>query len=266
MSDHLPVLSVEGVCLKFDERDILRDVRFAVQRGELVGVVGGNGAGKTSLVNVITGYYTASQGQVKVDGKTLTGGARNATRMGVRRSFQSVAAFTGMSLLEFVLLGDEPLWRSTIPGAYFSTRRARREEARSRVAVRELLSSAQIKDVDEQMEKSSYGERKLADVLRAILGEGRIVLLDEPTSGLSSAEKHVVRDEILRRHNADAGVIIIDHDIAFVGSICDRMIGLVDGAVVVDGPVAEVLENEKMIASFIGKRSYADRKTTLRED
>jgi branched-chain amino acid transport system ATP-binding protein len=247
-----PALAVKSVWLRFGGRDVLRNVSLTVGKGELVGVVGGNGAGKTSLANVVAGYYTVSQGHIEVNGKVLSGTPRNAGRMGVRRSFQSVAAFSGMSLMDFVLLGREPIWCAGLTGVYFGTRRSSREEGASRAAVLKKLATVPIKDVSEHIEKCSYGERKLADVLRAILGGGTIVLLDEPTSGLSSAEKGVVREEILHRRDAGLGIIVIDHDIAFVRSMCDRMIGLVDGKVAADGTPAEVLKNDEIIASFVG--------------
>lgn len=244
------VRALSGLSLELSSKD----------RQTCVGLLGTNGSGKSTLANVLCGFYNLTAGSAYL-GETEISSALPAecTKLGVRRSFQDVSKIVGLTLLEYVCLGWEPDWKTSLVGAVFGSPRARREER----AVREEAAAA-LEDVglgpfaSRRLEDCPYGVRKLGDLTRVLAGNGGVLaVLDEPTSGISQAEKNTVASVILAavRSRIFGIMLVIDHDVRFIRDVCSEVVVLESGLLIAQGPAAEVLDRPRVRESFAGVSS-----------
>lgn len=249
-----PTVQLDGVTLTLNEVTVLTEVSLAVHPGECVGLVGANGAGKSSVANILCGYYRPSAGAVLIAGEPRRDSRRG--QQGVCRSFQSVSHVQGLTAQELVMLGLEGGWKSSLAGSYIGTRRSRRAEREARDQAQEILSMAGLaKFSKERLADCPYGVRKLVDVVRTfVLPHSHVVILDEPTSGIADSERDGIRELILKLSSMASAqsMLIIDHDVAFIRSLCRRLVVLEAGNVLADGPAESVLAQPRVILSFLG--------------
>jgi branched-chain amino acid transport system ATP-binding protein len=250
-----PTVRVDNVSLTLNGVNVLTDVSFVVDPGECVGLVGANGAGKSSVANVLCGYYRPNSGAVQIDGRP-----RQSSRhglQGVCRSFQSVSHMRGLTVQELVMLGLEGSWRSSIIGSYIGTPGSRRAERAARRRAHEILVMAQLSQfAHARLSDCPYGVRKLVDVVRTFVLPGSdVVILDEPTSGIADSERERIRELILElsRIAEVRSMLIIDHDVSFIRSLCPRLVVLEAGRVLAHGAADEVLAQDRVIVSFLGQ-------------
>ncbi|WP_151772350.1 ABC transporter ATP-binding protein [Streptomyces abyssomicinicus] len=248
-------LRVDAVVLKLSDVLILRGVSLAVEPARTLGLLGANGSGKSSLLNVVSGYYRPSAGSVRLDGIDMAG--RSPARVaasGVGRSFQSIGRMEDLTVLENVLLGLEPVWRARGLAAVLGLPSSRRAEAEARQRASQIIAEFDLAAYrDRLLSACPYGVRKVADLLRAMVSSPRLLLLDEPTSGVSTDDRrHIL--ELIRAWTArtNCSTVVVDHDIEFVSALADSVVALVGGSVVASGAVAEVLGNEQVLATFVG--------------
>lgn len=262
LSDPVPseaTVSLHNVSVQLNGIAVLQDVSFEIRRGEMVALVGSNGAGKSSVANVICGYYRPYIGEVVVSGvNTTQAGPARCAQLGVRRSFQSVSHLSGLQVVELVMLGAEVAWGSSLLGSYVSSPRQRRAERAARSRAMDLLEMAGLDAYAERvLDSCPYGIRKLADVVRTFMSDTcNVLILDEPTSGISEPERESLRGliEAFRTQQAVQSLLIIDHDVAFVRQMCPRAVVLESGGVLASGACDEVLADSRVLASFIGSR------------
>jgi branched-chain amino acid transport system ATP-binding protein len=229
-----------------------RDINVSVQDGEVVGIIGANGAGKTTFVNMVTGYIKPSAGHIFFQGRDITALApREVTNIGIARSFQIPQLFDSATVFEnlMIALGVAeasrlPLWRALY--------------RRSRIArSRELLERFQIADYRDQPARTlPQGVRKLLDIAMAMVHAPRLVLLDEPTSGIAAAEKFGLMDVVIGAlRQEQVTVLFIEHDMDIVGRYSARVLAFYDGTILADGPPEQTLRDEQVQRYVIGKRS-----------
>lgn len=254
-------LVVEHLSLRFGGIVALDDVSFTVETGEQFGVIGPNGAGKTSLLNCLSGINRTRSGTVRINDLLLTGRRPHTmVELGVGRSFQGADYLGEMTVMDFVLLGRLHEQRRSMFATALGTPAVRRSEADERDRVLDLLAEVGLDDLAEsRMRNVSYGVRKLADVLRALAGEPRLLLLDEPTSGTTSEDRRILRE--LLRANAERGVtvVVVDHDVQFIVDCCTRLLALSFGETLATGTPAEVLANPEVIESYMGESDMSTR-------
>jgi branched-chain amino acid transport system ATP-binding protein len=230
-------------------------VDLSVGVGEVCGLIGPNGAGKTSLFNCIGRYYAPQAGTVRFAGTDLL--ARPGHRLahlGISRTFQELALFPTMSVRDNVELATFPRTRAGWWHGALRTPLARREALRSAVAADDVLALLELADVaDAPVSALPYGSRKRVELARALAGKPRMVLLDEPASGLSPAELepftallHRVRSEL------DLTVLLIEHQMALVSGLCDRVVVLDRGRVLTEGTPAEVAASRDVQTAYLG--------------
>jgi branched-chain amino acid transport system ATP-binding protein len=236
-------------------RNVLDDISFSAVRGERIGLIGANGSGKSSLLNAICAYYPTSSGSIRVNGTDIGKlPPSKVAALGIGRSFQAVGSFEELSAPEYIMVGTDVAWGVSPWLSLITLPRLRRTERRHRQVVRELAEAAGIAaDIDRPLRHCPYGVRKIADVIRAVAGEPSVLLLDEPISGVGAmgvpAMKEFIEDYADR---TSAAVLMVDHDVGFVSSVCNRLIALSGGKIIADGPKEAVLKNPDVIQTFLG--------------
>jgi branched-chain amino acid transport system ATP-binding protein len=231
-------------------------VDIDVERGEVVGLIGPNGAGKTTLFDVLSGIRVPTSGRVLLDGADIT--TRSATwrsRNGMRRTFQRQQTFGWLTVEENVLTALE--WHGGGGGLLadlVALPSRRRREAERRARAREVIDVCGITDVkDEPAGKLPIGRARMVELARAIVDHPTVLLLDEPTSGLEESETHNLGTTIQRvRQEEGCAVVLVEHDVGFVMSMCDRIVVLNLGRVIAEGTPDVVRNDPAVRAAYLG--------------
>jgi ABC-type branched-subunit amino acid transport system ATPase component len=249
-------LEVTSVSVTFGGISALDDVSFDAARGEVVGIIGPNGAGKTTLFDVISGFTRPDRGQMVLEGRDVTAlpaGAR--ARLGLGRSFQDSSLFSGLSVRDTLAVALERFVDAGDPlNAVLRLPVMVDTEVAVTARVDELIELFGLVDVaDSFVSELSTGTRRLVDLAGVVAHAPSVVLLDEPTSGVAQREVEAM-GELLRRvqRTLDATLLVVEHDIAFVASLADRLIALDRGNVLAVGEPADVLAQSEVVESFLG--------------
>ena len=206
---------------------------MSVQPGEIVGVIGPNGAGKTTLFNIISGFVHPDRGSIRYRGRTLRRHhPHDLARLGIARTLQSVGLCAGLTALENVVLGAEPVLHSDIVSSFFGLWRSSREERRVAGRAREILNEFGAGAYADQYPRSlPYGMQKRTALARALMAEPSLLMLDEPASGLSEADMTALGSS-LRGLTSRMSVLLVEHHMDLVMSVCDRIVVLNFGQVI----------------------------------
>ncbi len=255
MSGQSPLLQLAGITLSFAGVTALDDVGFEIWPGEILAIIGPNGAGKSSLLNVVNGLYRANRGSIHFEGSLLTEPTpRGAAQRGIARTFQNLALFKGMSVLENVLSGRVLKTRVGLIANALSLPSARREEAEQRRKVNSILRLLGIHELrDALVGKLPYGLQKRVELARALASEPKLLLLDEPMAGMNQHEK-LEMTGFIREANDTLGttVILIEHDIGVVMGLSDRVVVLEYGRKIADAEPELVSRDPAVIAAYLG--------------
>ena len=242
-SDASMALEVQSLSKHFGGLKAVDDVSFAVKRGAVHALIGPNGSGKTTTLNVLSGLYVATSGRVCLGGRDITALPTHArTAAGLGRTFQNIRLFRSMTALENVVIGAEHPGNDV--GAGHEALVAR---ARSALAFVGLEARAQ-----ELVTGFSYGHQRLIEIARALAGNPTVLLLDEPAAGLNSSEKLGLRDLLKRIAATGLTILIIDHDMTLVSEVADRITVLNFGRHIADGVAADVLRQPDVISAYLG--------------
>ena len=236
------MLSASGLMKSFGAVTAAENVNIDVPAGQRVSLIGSNGAGKTTFVNMVTGYLKPDAGKIVLDGRDITGmGPRRITRMGVARSFQIPQLALDMTVLENMLVaaacndGELSFWKPA------------RSAARSERAMGLLARFELAEHVGRRVSELPGGVRKLLDIAMALTGQPKLLLLDEPTSGVSVEEKFPMMDTIAGAlASENVTVLFVEHDMDIVTRYADRVIAFYSGRVIADDPPDQVLADEQV--------------------
>jgi branched-chain amino acid transport system ATP-binding protein len=250
------LLRLEGLSKRFGGLLAVDGVSLDVDRGEICAVIGPNGAGKTTLFNLIAGEQRPNAGTIRLDGEDITGlPGYVAARCGIGRAFQLVNLFESMSVADNVLLGAEDHRRLRIISAatHLGGHRRRIETARARAD--EALALVGIERLARQPVASlSFGQQRLVGAARALASRPRLVLLDEPAAGLSHGELDMLRGAILRVRCNGTSVLIVEHNVEFVLSLCDRVVVMDFGKKIAEGTPDEIRHSPAVVEAYLGRR------------
>lgn len=246
-----PILQCEGISLRIGSRQILDRIDFAARAGEICGIVGPNGSGKSMFLNVISGFVKPQAGQIVLDGRDVTRTAPfRRARAGLGRSFQRVRIVEAATAAENVEAG---LLMQHGSGGILAALGLRRRKG-SAEKVRRALERVQVAEFsDWPVRYLSGGTRRKVEVARAIVGKPKVLLVDEPTGGVSTA--HILELERVLREEAERGaaVVIIDHNLEFIGKIAPRVVVFDAGTEVFQGTPTEAWSDPHVIEAYLGK-------------
>ena len=243
------VLEVANVSKRFGGITAVDDVSFSVAEGEILGIIGPNGSGKSTLFNCVLGQLAPSAGEVRVDGKPVSGlRPCDLNRMGISRTFQLLQVFPQLSVRDnLVLAGQEH--QGTMLSRLFGRRDAGLSDAADRMIDFFRLSHV----ATERAGDLSYGQQKLLDAAMAFMAGPRLVLLDEPAGGVNPTMLGHLKDR-LQAINAEqrATFVVIEHNMEFVMSLCTRIIVLAQGRIIAEGPPEAIRSNPEVIEAYLG--------------
>lgn len=250
-----PLLSVRNITLTFKGVKAITDISFDVMEGEICALIGPNGAGKSSMLNVINGVYQAQEGTIVYDNRTYRKmRAHSAAVRGIARTFQNIALFQGMTVLDNIMTGRNLKMKSTFLEQAFYYGRPRREEIEHRRKAEEVIDFLQIQAIrNTPVNKLAYGLQKRVELGRAMAMEPKMLLLDEPMAGMNLEEKRDMSCFVMEI-NREFGttIVLIEHDMSVVMDISDHVIVMDYGKKIGDGTADEVKNNPQVIEAYIG--------------
>ena len=254
------LLAVDHISLAFGGVKALSDVTFDVREHEVRAIIGPNGAGKSSMLNVINGVYRPQRGTIRYRGREWRGMVpHTAAASGIARTFQNIALFKGMSVLDNIMTGRNLKMKASFVEQAFWFGRARREELANRAKVEEIVDFLEIQHIRRTpVGRLPYGLQKRVELARALAAEPQLLLLDELMAGMNQEEKEYIARFVLdAREERNATVLLIEHHMDVVTSICDRVMVLSYGECIAQGEPRKAIAEPRVISAYLGQRAAA---------
>ena len=255
-----PLLDVQDLTVRFRGLVAVDHVSFTVEAGTVHGLIGPNGAGKTTCFNLISGLIPPTSGQVTLAGVPLDGlPSWKRTRAGLSRTFQNIRMFQEMTVRENVMTGMQSRLQASVPEILARTGRFRPEEQAAKTRADELLAFVSLTaSADRRAGDLPYGDQRRLEIARALASEPKLLLLDEPAAGMNPAETQDLVGLLNRLKQGGLTLLLVEHDMHFVMSLCDRITVLNFGRKIAEGAPKEIRENPAVIEAYLGTKT-ADR-------
>lgn len=248
-----PLFTANGVKKSYGGLTVLRGVNLHVEPGEILGLVGVNGAGKSTFIDIITGITPANEGEIWLGGEPLAGAPSHRAKRGLARTFQHPQLAVEMSLRENIAVGRSTSVLKTWGGAVAAAARGMIGGSRVDVdSIERIASELGLKDLDRLAHEVSFGELRLVEVARALMASPRLLVLDEPFSGVGDSGTSGIIFAIRRVRDSGCAVLLIDHNVDLLVPAVDRMALLSQGRIMVEGRVEDCMSNAEFRSTYIG--------------
>ncbi len=250
------ILETERLGIRFGGLKAVSGLDLTVGEQEIVGLIGPNGAGKTTVFNMVTGIYEPTEGDILLDGKSITGRKPHVvTSLGIARTFQNIRLFKNLPVVENVLVGFHCRAELTLASSVFASARASRRESELRHRALELLElMGLIGRADELASNLSYGDQRRLEIARALASGPRLILLDEPAAGMNAGERTVLMERIRGlRTRLSLSILLIEHDMRVVMGTCDRVYVLDHGEPIASGVPEHIKKHPAVIEAYLGR-------------
>ena len=251
--------SMKGICKTFGSVTANDQIDFEVQKGEIHALLGENGSGKSTMMNVLTGIYQPTAGNISYAGRPITGLSPAAiAQQGVARTFQNVQLFGEMSALENVMVGLSHTYTTNLIDVVLHTGRYRRQEHANRVRAASLLDFVGLGELhDEEARNLPYGKQRLLEIARALALSPSLLLLDEPAAGIPPADLPELTAMIHKIRQHGIAIILVEHHMDVVMEVCDHISVLDFGQKIAEGTPAQIRLNQQVIKAYLGSDSTA---------
>lgn len=249
------MIKVDNLTKMFGGFTAVNNASLEIEKGSITGLIGPNGAGKTTLFNVIAGVHSPSGGTVYLDGEDITGlPPHELFHKGMLRTFQIAHEFSSLSVRENLMMVPGSQAGETLLDVWFKGAKVREEEKAIRDKADEVIEFLEISQVaDELAGNLSGGQKKLLELGRTMMVDAKVVFLDEVGAGVNRTLLNTIADAILRLNKErDYTFCVIEHDMDFIGKLCDPVIVMAEGAVLAEGTLDEIKSNEQVIEAYLG--------------
>lgn len=254
-----PVLELIGVTKAFGGLTAVNDMSLTVEKGEIVSIIGPNGSGKTTVFNLVTGIYEPDSGDILLEGESIAGLRSDQIQMkGVSRTFQMLRLFSGMTVLENILVGMHSRTKTRLFGAMFRMPWVTREEKQAVAKAQEILAFFPGRFSGPRQGQPaaslSYANRRRLELARALACDPKILLLDEPVAGMNPAESLEVMEQIRELRDRGNTILMIEHDMKVVLGASDRLIAMDHGVKIAEGDPQTVANDSLVVEAYLGRQ------------
>jgi len=248
-------LETDRVWKKFGGVTAVQDIALSIEKGEILGMIGPNGSGKTSFINLLSGIYRPDKGNIRFIGEDITGlPAYLITKKGIARTFQNLRVFPNISVLDNLLIGRHCRVNNSLANVYLNPFLSRKREKEAEDYVIELLDWVHLADRRKELAKNlPYGEQRLLEICRALASEPQLLLLDEPCAGMNPVEMDTLAAFLKNLRERGTTLFIIEHNMRFIMSIAERIVVLDAGAKFREGSPVQIQNDKEVQRIYLGE-------------
>jgi branched-chain amino acid transport system ATP-binding protein len=253
------ILETKALTKRFGGLIAVNSLDLEVEQGEILGLIGPNGAGKSTVFALVSGFLPVTSGRVIFDGKDITNHVPfRIARAGIARAFQQSLTFTGMTVLDNVLVGFHKIHRASLASSVVRSARAQSEERELEKKAMEILEFLGIAALrDEKPESLPHGHQKALGVAIALAAEPKLLLLDEPATGMNPSESDMMIGHIRQVRERGVTVVVVEHDMRVVRSVCDRLVCMNFGQKLCEGDPDYVTSHPEVCEAYLGKGAFS---------
>lgn len=253
-SDPPVIFEVQGLKKHFGGVKAVDGVDFNIKKGDIHVLIGPNGSGKTTVINVLSGLYTATEGTIRFRGKEIVNWRPHLiVGQGIARTFQNIRLFPELTVIENVMIGQHIRTKSNLLNIFFDVKSFREEELKIRKRAEEALAFVGFENYSEKVKNLAYGQQRLVEIARALATEPELLLLDEPAAGMNPEETQELVKLLKRMNELGITMLLIEHDMNLVTQVADSMTVLNFGKKISEGSLEQVLEDAEVIKAYLGE-------------